>query len=336
MWAVSGNPCRQRARGPSVGPVLQVGELQAVGRDGADGPSAAGCRSWPEGSPTAHLPLRLACSPCANHLLRCPGLVPVLVRPAAPLRGQHLLRAGRGRRRAAPRPRHGDGPARARPPPLAALAPTGRPLRGNCAPDPPALRPRAGHAVLPADARPGRPPRDLRPGPGRRLAAGDHGRHGQAAVLPGPHGRVPGRAPLPRPRGAATSSPSGGIKVKVRTDPPHRQHPRLPHRGRRRVRRPTCPTTRPRWTGRTVAPEVLELCDGVDLLIHDSQYTEEEFVELFDWGHSTAAYAVHVATQAGARAARPVPPRPGPHRPPDRPMLRARPAGGRSPPARSR
>ena len=51
----------------------------------------------------------------------------------------------------------------------------------------------------------------------------------------------------------------------------------------------------------TVAPEVLELCEGVDLLIHDSQYTEDEFVELFDWGHSTPAYAVHVATQAGAR-----------------------------------
>ena len=51
----------------------------------------------------------------------------------------------------------------------------------------------------------------------------------------------------------------------------------------------------------TVSNEVLELCDGVDLLIHDSQYTEDEFVELFDWGHSTPAYAVHVANAAGAR-----------------------------------
>ena len=51
----------------------------------------------------------------------------------------------------------------------------------------------------------------------------------------------------------------------------------------------------------TVSADVLELCDGVDLLIHDSQYTEEEFVELFDWGHSTPAYAVHVATVSGAR-----------------------------------
>ena len=51
----------------------------------------------------------------------------------------------------------------------------------------------------------------------------------------------------------------------------------------------------------TVGAEVLELSEGVDLLLHDSQYTDDEFVELSDWGHSTPAYAVHVATQAGAR-----------------------------------
>ena len=51
----------------------------------------------------------------------------------------------------------------------------------------------------------------------------------------------------------------------------------------------------------TVGAEVLELSEGVDLLLDDSQYTDDEFVELSDWGHSTPAYAVHVATQAGAR-----------------------------------
>ena len=51
----------------------------------------------------------------------------------------------------------------------------------------------------------------------------------------------------------------------------------------------------------TVAEPVLDLCHDVDLLIHDAQYTEDEFVELFDWGHSTPAYAVLVATQAGAK-----------------------------------
>jgi ribonuclease BN (tRNA processing enzyme) len=46
---------------------------------------------------------------------------------------------------------------------------------------------------------------------------------------------------------------------------------------------------------------VLELCDGVDLLIHDAQYTDEEFKKKATWGHSTVAYAVHVAAVARAR-----------------------------------
>jgi phosphoribosyl 1,2-cyclic phosphodiesterase len=52
---------------------------------------------------------------------------------------------------------------------------------------------------------------------------------------------------------------------------------------------------------RTVAPGVLELCDGADLVIHDGQYTDEEFVTKSTWGHSTIGYAVHVAAEAGAR-----------------------------------
>jgi ribonuclease BN (tRNA processing enzyme) len=39
----------------------------------------------------------------------------------------------------------------------------------------------------------------------------------------------------------------------------------------------------------------------VDLLIHDGQYTEDEFSAKADWGHSTAAYAVHVAAETGAK-----------------------------------
>jgi phosphoribosyl 1,2-cyclic phosphodiesterase len=46
---------------------------------------------------------------------------------------------------------------------------------------------------------------------------------------------------------------------------------------------------------------VLELCDGVDLLIHDAQYTREEFAEKAHWGHCTVDYAVLVAKEAGAR-----------------------------------
>ncbi|MFI5042986.1 MAG: MBL fold metallo-hydrolase, partial [Acidimicrobiales bacterium] len=50
-----------------------------------------------------------------------------------------------------------------------------------------------------------------------------------------------------------------------------------------------------------VAESVLDLCDGVDLLIHDSQYTPEEFARKSDWGHCTMEYALLVAREAGVR-----------------------------------
>jgi ribonuclease BN (tRNA processing enzyme) len=52
---------------------------------------------------------------------------------------------------------------------------------------------------------------------------------------------------------------------------------------------------------RTVDTGVLELCEGADLVIHDAQYTDDEFMTMSDWGHSTVAYAVHVAAEAGAK-----------------------------------
>jgi ribonuclease BN (tRNA processing enzyme) len=52
---------------------------------------------------------------------------------------------------------------------------------------------------------------------------------------------------------------------------------------------------------RTVDKQVLDLCDGADLVIHDAQYTDDEFVTMAGWGHSTEAYAVRVASEAGAR-----------------------------------
>ncbi len=51
----------------------------------------------------------------------------------------------------------------------------------------------------------------------------------------------------------------------------------------------------------TVSDTVLELCDGADLLIHDAQYTVDEFPAKSTWGHCTVDYAVHVAAEAGAR-----------------------------------
>lgn len=52
---------------------------------------------------------------------------------------------------------------------------------------------------------------------------------------------------------------------------------------------------------RTISDAVLDLCRDVDLLVHDAQYAEDEFVDKPDWGHSTVAYAVRVAAEAGAK-----------------------------------
>ncbi len=45
----------------------------------------------------------------------------------------------------------------------------------------------------------------------------------------------------------------------------------------------------------------LELCDGVDVLIHDAQYDNAEFAVRQSWGHSTIEYAVEVAARSGAK-----------------------------------
>ena len=50
-----------------------------------------------------------------------------------------------------------------------------------------------------------------------------------------------------------------------------------------------------------VAGSVLELCRDVDVLIHDAQYTDDEFALRHDWGHCTVDYAIEVARQANAR-----------------------------------
>lgn len=42
----------------------------------------------------------------------------------------------------------------------------------------------------------------------------------------------------------------------------------------------------------------LELVEGVDLLIHDSQYTAAEFEQKYNWGHCTVDYAVWLAVHS--------------------------------------
>jgi phosphoribosyl 1,2-cyclic phosphodiesterase len=49
-----------------------------------------------------------------------------------------------------------------------------------------------------------------------------------------------------------------------------------------------------------VTDDVVALAKGADLLIHDAQYTLDEFRAKRDWGHSTVEYAVEVAGRADA------------------------------------
>lgn len=51
----------------------------------------------------------------------------------------------------------------------------------------------------------------------------------------------------------------------------------------------------------TMTDGARELCEGVDLLIHDAQFTSEEFAEKHTWGHSTYAYAQWVAETCGVK-----------------------------------
>jgi phosphoribosyl 1,2-cyclic phosphodiesterase len=43
----------------------------------------------------------------------------------------------------------------------------------------------------------------------------------------------------------------------------------------------------------------MALADGVDLLLHDSQYTRAEIATKFTWGHAAADYTAHLAEAAG-------------------------------------
>lgn len=50
-----------------------------------------------------------------------------------------------------------------------------------------------------------------------------------------------------------------------------------------------------------VDPAVLELAADADLLIHDAQYTPEQFAQRSTWGHCTMKYALEVARQSNAK-----------------------------------
>jgi phosphoribosyl 1,2-cyclic phosphodiesterase len=50
-----------------------------------------------------------------------------------------------------------------------------------------------------------------------------------------------------------------------------------------------------------MTPGARELCEGVDLLIHDAQYTIDEFRMKSTWGHCTVDYAVWLAAECGVK-----------------------------------
>ena len=93
----------------------------------------------------------------------------------------------------------------------------------------------------------------------------------------------------------------GGIKVKVRSVP-HRGHTlgfRVEADGQAAGLRARPPGAARRADGRTRA--CWSCAIGADLVIHDAQYSDGEFAAKSDWGHSTDAYAVRVASESGAK-----------------------------------
>ena len=52
------------------------------------------------------------------------------------------------------------------------------------------------------------------------------------------------------------------------------------------------------------------IAEAVDVLLHDSQYTEDEYPDHVGWGHSSIDHVVTFAAQGRRRPARAVPPRP--------------------------
>lgn len=52
----------------------------------------------------------------------------------------------------------------------------------------------------------------------------------------------------------------------------------------------------------SVSESIQTLCYGADLLIHDAQYTGQEFNEKSHWGHSTYEFAINVAMKSAVRS----------------------------------
>lgn len=53
--------------------------------------------------------------------------------------------------------------------------------------------------------------------------------------------------------------------------------------------------------GREIPRAFQQLCRGTDVLVHDAQFTPQEYPRRRGWGHSTWQHSVRVAAQAGAK-----------------------------------
>ena len=119
-------------------------------------------------------------------------------------------------------------------------------------------------------------------------------------VLPHRCRRLAGTLVVPCPRrGAARGR---GVHRARQGDPAHRRaHVRVPRQRRRRRRWPTCPTTvrSPSAVARTAGGRTTTRCcalaDGVDVLLHDAQFTPAELAARPHFGHSAVDYAVALA-----------------------------------------
>ena len=193
------------------------------------------------------------------------------VRGSTPCEGPQYARYGghsscvsaRARRPAADRVR-----SRHRPAPRTATSSAPCEFHGNGAAHAPALGPRAGPAVLRAAAQPGVDARHPRAAPGRRAARRGVRADHVPAVLPDPTRRPQRRRALPRHRRRRLPDRPRQGAVAVR--PPRRARRSASASSGTAARSRTSPTTGPGCCPDDpddyVPHDILELCDGVDLL----------------------------------------------------------------------
>jgi hypothetical protein len=49
------------------------------------------------------------------------------------------------------------------------------------------------------------------------------------------------------------------------------------------------------------SPQYLQFCQGADLLLHDAEYTPQEYNLLIEWGHSSYGDVLELAFKAGVK-----------------------------------